>query len=96
MSNRKTVGLRREYVKENIIRMEIQEIADAFMVHKSTIEKDLIFLRKEEKLPSKSELRDMKIKQMHKEGFSVEKIAEYVNVTTRDVYYRLAKLQEAN
>lgn len=45
---RETVRKRRDYVKENIIKKTIKEMADEWGVHPSTIEKDLIFLRKNE------------------------------------------------
>ena len=45
---REIVRKRRDYVKENIIKKTIKEMADEWGVHPSTIEKDLIFLRKNE------------------------------------------------
>ena len=85
------VSKRRQYVKENIIRKEIREIANEWGVHISTIEKDLIYLRTHEGLKSKSELRDERILKLYKQGVSIECIAADICVTKRDVYYRLQK-----
>lgn len=85
---REIVRKRRDYVKENIIKKTIKEMADEWGVHPSTIEKDLIFLRKNEGLKSKSALRDDAIAKLSAKSTRVREIAETIGTTTRDVYYR--------
>lgn len=88
---REIVNRRREYVKEHIIREEIREIAKRWSVHPSTIEKDLIYLRKNEGLKSKSQLRDARILELRQENASAVSIADDIKVSSRNVYYRLKK-----
>lgn len=90
--NREIVNKRRNYVKENIIREEITSIAEKWGVHRSTIEKDLIFLRQNEGLKSKTELRDKRIKELFSKELKISQIAKDINVSERDVYYRIKKM----
>lgn len=90
---REIVAKRREYVKTHIIREEIKEIAKKWGVHPSTIEKDLIFLRENEGLKSKSQLRDERIATLYAKGMSAREIAEDINVSARDIYYRIKALE---
>lgn len=88
------VNKRRQYVKEHIIREEIKEIAKQWGVHPSTTEKDLQYLRKNEGLKTKSQLRDNKILELWENNVSAISIADDIGVSSRNVYYRLKKSME--
>lgn len=90
------VNKRRQYVKEHIIREEIKEIAKQWGVHPSTIEKDLQYLRKNEGLKTKSQLRDNKILELWENNVSAISIADDIGVSSRNVYYRLKKKHGVN
>ena len=85
---------RREYVKQNRIRMSVKELADYWKVSKSTIEKDLILLHEEEKMPNRKEERLQRIRMLKNRSYSVDEIAHDLKVSKRAVYYYLTELKK--
>lgn len=85
---------RREYVKENRINMTVKELAHHWNVSTSTIEKDLIWLHKEEKMPTRKEERLQRIRRLKKKSYSVDEIARDLHISKRAVYYYLEIIEQ--